>query len=149
MLIILNSIAHNKISYLKVMSFSVLLAELYDLVTVAINFSFENIHLIYRHQGAAFDHECSVRLRPQQGDQLHGARPDGRSPSDQVQRRLGCQAPLDPALLPALLGGRYRTAAGSASPLKERVARQDFNAVYCNVDQLCFVQRMLQTFSGL
>lgn len=56
-----------------------------------------------RHQGAAFDHECHMRLRPQQGDQLHGTRPDGGLPAGQVQCRVGRQAPVDPALLHALL----------------------------------------------
>lgn len=79
-------------------------------------------HSLRRHQGAAFDHECHMRLRPQQGDQLHGTRPDGSLPTGQVQCRVGRQAPVDPALLHALLRGWYRTPAGFAPPLKECVA---------------------------
>lgn len=84
------------------------------------------ITLIFRHQGPAFDHECHLWLWPHQGDQLHGARSDCRPPTHQIQRRLGCQAYLDPALLHAFLCSWYRTEAGAAASLKERVAHDDF-----------------------
>lgn len=77
-----------------------------------------------------------MRLGPQQGDQLHGTRPDGGLPAGQVQCRLGCQAPVDPALLHALLRGWYRTPAGFAPPLKECVASL---GLCCHVYQLCCI----------
>lgn len=84
------------------------------------------ITLIFRHQGPAFDHECHLWLWPHQGDQLHGARSDCCPPTHQIQRRLGRQAYLDPALLHAFLCSWYRTEAGAAASLKERVAHDDF-----------------------
>lgn len=95
-----------------------------------------NIPSACRHQGAAFDHECHMRLRPQQSHQLHGTRPDGGLPAGQVQCRLGRQAPVDPALLHALLRGWYWTPAGFAPPLKECVASLGLCCHALNVYQL-------------
>ena len=87
---------------------------------------FFNWFLIFRYQGPAFDHGCRLWLWPQQSDQLYGARSDGCLPTHQIQRRLGCQAYLDPPVLHAVLCSRYWAEAGAASPFKERLARNVF-----------------------
>lgn len=80
---------------------------------------------IFRHQDPAFDHEYRLRCWPHQGDQLHGARSDCCLPTHQIQRRLGCQAYLDPALLHAFLCSWHWTEASTASSFKERVTHAE------------------------
>lgn len=98
-----------------------------------------NWFVIFRHQGPAFDHGCCLRLWPQQSDQLYGARSDGCLPTHQIQRRLGCQAYLDPPVLHAVLCSWYWAEAGAASPFKERVIRDVLKNCLQSYQPLCVI----------